>query len=204
MTRSCFELVELEVRELLSKYEFPGDDDIPITKGSALMALEGKSPEIGHDAILKLMETVDAYIPQPERPIDQPFLMPVEDVFSISGRGNRRHRPCRARGIVKVGEENRDRRPQGHAEDHRHRRRDVPQVARIQGQAGDKHRARCCAAPKREDVEARSGAVQARHREAAQPSSRPRPTSSPRTRVAATRRSSPTTARSFYFRTRRT
>src|SRR5450432_575093 len=80
------ELVELEVRELLSKYDFPGDD-IPITKGSALMALEGKQQEIGHEAILKLMDTVDAYIPQPERPIDLPFLMPVEDVFSISGRG---------------------------------------------------------------------------------------------------------------------
>ncbi|MFM2443937.1 MAG: elongation factor Tu, partial [Pseudomonadota bacterium] len=80
------ELVELEVRELLSKYEFPGDD-IPITKGSALCALEDRLPEIGHDAVLALMETVDAYIPQPERPIDQPFLMPVEDVFSISGRG---------------------------------------------------------------------------------------------------------------------
>src|SRR5947209_7150373 len=73
------ELVELEVRELLSRYEFPGDD-IPIVKGSALMALEGKSPEMGHDSILKLMDAVDAYIPQPERPKDQPFLMPVEDV----------------------------------------------------------------------------------------------------------------------------
>ena len=80
------ELVELEVRELLSKYDFPGDD-IPIVKGSALCALENKSPELGHDAILKLMQEVDRYIPQPERPKDQPFLMPVEDVFSISGRG---------------------------------------------------------------------------------------------------------------------
>src|ERR1700731_1956508 len=80
------ELVELEVRELLSKYDFPGDD-IPITQGSALCALEGRNPDIGHDAVLKLMDTVDAYIPQPERPVDQPFLMPVEDVFSISGRG---------------------------------------------------------------------------------------------------------------------
>jgi elongation factor Tu len=97
------ELVELEVRELLSKYEFPGDD-IPITKGSALCALEGKKPEIGHDAVLKLMETVDAYIPQPERPIDQPFLMPVEDVFSISGRGTVVTGRVE-RGIVKVGEE---------------------------------------------------------------------------------------------------
>ncbi|WP_342361919.1 elongation factor Tu [Terrarubrum flagellatum] len=97
------DLVELEVRELLSKYEFPGDD-IPITKGSALMALEDKSPEIGRDAVLKLMETVDAYIPQPERPIDLPFLMPVEDVFSISGRGTVVTGRVE-RGIVKVGEE---------------------------------------------------------------------------------------------------
>jgi len=80
------DLVELEIRELLSKYEFPGDE-IPIVKGSALMALEGKRPEIGKESILKLMAEVDRYIPQPERPKDQPFLMPVEDVFSISGRG---------------------------------------------------------------------------------------------------------------------
>ena len=97
------ELVELEVRELLSKYDFPGDD-IPITKGSAVCALEGKRPDIGHDAILRLMETVDAYIPQPERPKDQPFLMPVEDVFSISGRGTVVTGRIE-RGIVKVGEE---------------------------------------------------------------------------------------------------
>ena len=97
------ELVELEIRELLSKYDFPGDD-IPITKGSAVCALENKRPEIGHDAILKLMETVDAYIPQPERPKDQPFLMPVEDVFSISGRGTVVTGRIE-RGIVKVGEE---------------------------------------------------------------------------------------------------
>ena len=97
------ELVELEVRELLSSYEFPGDD-IPITKGSALMALEDKRPEIGHDAVLELMRTVDDYIPQPERPVDQPFLMPVEDVFSISGRGTVVTGRVE-RGIVKVGEE---------------------------------------------------------------------------------------------------
>jgi len=97
------ELVELEIRELLSKYEFPGDD-IPITKGSALCALEDRNPEIGKAAILKLMETVDAYIPQPDRPIDQPFLMPVEDVFSISGRGTVVTGRIE-RGIVKVGEE---------------------------------------------------------------------------------------------------
>jgi elongation factor Tu len=97
------ELVELEVRELLSKYDFPGDD-IPITKGSALMALEDKSPEIGREAVLALMATVDEYIPQPERPIDQPFLMPIEDVFSISGRGTVVTGRVE-RGVVKVGEE---------------------------------------------------------------------------------------------------
>ena len=80
------ELVELEVRELLSSYDFPGDD-IPIVTGSALAALEDKNPEIGHDKILELMAAVDSYIPQPERPVDLPFLMPIEDVFSISGRG---------------------------------------------------------------------------------------------------------------------
>jgi elongation factor Tu len=97
------DLVELEVRELLSSYEFPGDD-IPIIRGSALMALEDKSKELGHDAILKLMEAVDAYIPQPERPKDRPFLMPIEDVFSISGRGTVVTGRVE-RGIVKVGDE---------------------------------------------------------------------------------------------------
>src|SRR6476620_11478776 len=97
------ELVELEVRELLSKYEFPGDD-IPIVQGSALCALEDRSPEIGRDAVLKLMAEVDAYIPQTERPIDLPFLMPIEDVFSISGRGTVVTGRVE-RGIVKVGEE---------------------------------------------------------------------------------------------------
>jgi elongation factor Tu len=96
------DLVEMEVRELLSSYQFPGDD-IPIIRGSALMALEDKKPELGHDAILKLMEAVDSYIPQPERPIDQPFLMPIEDVFSISGRGTVVTGRVE-RGIVKVGE----------------------------------------------------------------------------------------------------
>ena len=78
------ELVEMEVRELLSSYEFPGDD-IPITKGSAKVAIDGGDPVIGEDSILELMTQVDAYIPQPDRPIDQPFMMAVEDVFSISG-----------------------------------------------------------------------------------------------------------------------
>ena len=97
------DLVELEVRELLSKYQFPGDK-IPIVRGSALAALEDKDKTLGHDAILKLMEAVDSYIPQPERPIDLPFLMPVEDVFSISGRGTVATGRVE-RGIVKVGEE---------------------------------------------------------------------------------------------------
>ena len=97
------ELVEMEVRELLSSYDFPGDD-IPITKGSALAAVEGKTPEIGENAVLALMKTVDDYIPQPERPKDKPFLMPVEDVFSISGRGTVVTGRIE-RGIVKVGEE---------------------------------------------------------------------------------------------------
>jgi elongation factor Tu len=97
------DLVEMEVRELLSSYQFPGDD-IPIIRGSALAALEGKTPEIGRDAILKLMEAVDTYIPQPHRPIDLPFLMPIEDVFSISGRGTVVTGRIE-RGIVKVGEE---------------------------------------------------------------------------------------------------
>ncbi|PZP38391.1 MAG: elongation factor Tu, partial [Azospirillum brasilense] len=97
------ELVEMEVRELLSSYQFPGDD-IPIVKGSAVAALEDKTPEIGEQAILQLMAEVDRYIPQPERPKDLPFLMPIEDVFSISGRGTVVTGRVE-RGIVKVGEE---------------------------------------------------------------------------------------------------
>jgi len=80
------ELVEMEIRELLSSYDFPGDD-IPVIRGSALAALEGRDDEIGKNSIIELMNAVDEYIPTPERPIDQPFLMPIEDVFSISGRG---------------------------------------------------------------------------------------------------------------------
>lgn len=97
------ELVELEIRELLSAYDFPGDE-IPIIKGSALKGLEGDPGELGEQAILKLMEAVDSYIPEPERAIDRPFLMPVEDVFSISGRGTVATGRVE-RGIVKVGEE---------------------------------------------------------------------------------------------------
>ena len=97
------ELVDMEVRELLSKYEFPGDD-IPIIKGSALAALEERDPEIGENSIRELMASVDSYIPQPERPIDQPFLLPIEDVFSISGRGTVVTGRVE-RGVVNVGDE---------------------------------------------------------------------------------------------------
>ncbi len=101
--KELLELVELEIRELLSKYEFPGDT-IPIVKGSALKALEGDTSDIGEGAIMKLMEACDTYIPQPARAIDKPFLMPVEDVFSISGRGTVVTGRIE-RGIVKVGQE---------------------------------------------------------------------------------------------------
>jgi elongation factor Tu len=97
------ELVELEVRDLLNSYQFPGDD-IPIIKGSAVCALEDKQPEIGEQAVLQLMAEVDRYIPQPERAIDRPFLMPIEDVFSISGRGTVVTGRVE-RGVVNVGDE---------------------------------------------------------------------------------------------------
>jgi len=97
------ELVEMEVRELLSSYDFPGDD-IPVIKGSALCALNGEKPEIGENAVRELMKAVDEYIPQPERPIDGDFIMPIEDVFSISGRGTVVTGRIE-RGIVKVGED---------------------------------------------------------------------------------------------------
>jgi elongation factor Tu len=97
------DLVELEVRELLKSYQYPGDD-IPVVRGSALMALEDKNPELGEEAVLKLMAEVDRYIPQPVRDKDKPFLMPIEDVFSISGRGTVVTGRVE-RGIVKVGEE---------------------------------------------------------------------------------------------------
>jgi len=97
------ELVEMEIRELLSKYDFPGDDT-PIIIGSALKALEGDQSDIGEPSILKLAEALDSYIPEPERAIDKPFLMPVEDVFSISGRGTVVTGRVE-RGIIRVGEE---------------------------------------------------------------------------------------------------
>jgi elongation factor Tu len=97
------DLVELEVRELLKSYQYPGDD-LPVVRGSALMALEDKNPEMGEQSVLKLMEEVDRYIPQPARDKDKPFLMPIEDVFSISGRGTVVTGRVE-RGVVKVGEE---------------------------------------------------------------------------------------------------
>jgi elongation factor Tu len=97
------ELVEMEIRELLSKYEYPGDD-IPIIRGSALAAMNGTDPEIGENSIRELMAAVDSWIPTPERAIDQPFLMPVEDVFSISGRGTVATGRVE-RGVINVGDE---------------------------------------------------------------------------------------------------
>jgi len=97
------ELVELEIRELLTEYEFPGDD-IPIIKGSALKALEGDSGDIGVPAVVELMKQVDAYVPKPDRPVDKPFLLPIEDVFSISGRGTVVTGRVES-GVVNVGDE---------------------------------------------------------------------------------------------------
>ena len=112
------DLVEMEVRDLLSKYDFPGDD-IPIVKGSALKALEGDEEQRAN--ILKLMDAVDNYIPLPERPIDQDFLMPIEDVFAIEGRRHRLHRPCRTRHHQKDVRSRNHRHPSDRQNDsHRH------------------------------------------------------------------------------------
>ena len=122
------ELVEMEVRELLSKYDFPGDDT-PIITGSARMALEGDQSDIGVPSILKLVEALDTWIPEPVRDVDKPFLMPVEDVFSISGRGTVVTGRIE-RGIIKVGEEIEIVGIRPTRQDHGHRRGDVPQAAR--------------------------------------------------------------------------
>ena len=155
------ELVELEVRELLTEYEFPGDDT-PIVRVSALKALEG-DPEWS-EKIVELMDAVDDYIPEPERDIDKPFLMPVEDVMSITGRGTV------VTGKVEQGQRqgrrgSRDRRPARHAEDDGHRRRDVPQAPR-RGPGGRQHR-RPAARHQEGGGRARPGAVQARLHHAA-------------------------------------
>ena len=144
------ELVELEVRELLSKYGFPGDD-IPIVKGSALAALEGRDEAVGRAQILNLMAAVDSYIPQPERAVDLPFLMPIEDVFSISGRGTVVTGPGRARD--RQGRRGgRDRGHQGHGQDHLHRGGDVPEAAWTRARPATMS-ASCLRGTKRDDVE---------------------------------------------------
>ena len=120
------ELVEVEVRDLLSEYDFPGDE-IPFVTGSALKALEGD--EAYTAKILELAEQLDTYIPEPERPLDRPFLMPVEDVFSITGRGTVATGRIE-QGVITTGEDGRDRRHHRHHEHRRHRRRDVPQDPR--------------------------------------------------------------------------
>ena len=167
------DLVELEVRELLSSYQFPGDK-IPVIRGSALMALEGKQPELGHDSILKLMEAIDAYIPQPERAKDRPFLMPIEDVFSISGRGTVVTGRVE-RGIVKVGDEVEIVGLRPTHEDGGDGRGDVPQAVGL-GRGGRQYRRAACAAPSaRKWSGARCWRRRARSRRT--PTSRPRPTS---------------------------
>ena len=180
------ELVELEVRELLSSYEFPGDD-IPIVKGSALAALEGRDDEIGKNSILELMKAVDDYIPQPPRPTDKPFLMPVEDVFSISGRGTVVTGRVET-GIVKVGEEVE---VVGIRDTQKTTVTGVEMFRKLldQGEAGDNIGA-LVRGLKRDDVE--RGQVPLPRT----PSSTPKSTCCRRTKVAVTRRSSPTTARS--------
>ena len=186
------ELVEMEVRELLSKYDFPGDD-IPIIKGSAKAALDGANPEIGHDAVLKLMAEVDKYIPQPERPVDLPFLMPVEDVFSISGRGTVVTGRIE-RGIVKVGEEVEIVGLRATQKTPGHGRRDVPQAAR----SGPGWRQRRLPAARHEarGSRARPGAVQAGFGQAAHQVQGRGLHPHQRKRAGVTRRSSRTIVRS--------
>ena len=159
------ELVEMEVRELLSKYEFPGDDP-PIVKGSAKLALEGDTGELGEQAIMRLAEALDSYIPTPERAIDGAFLMPVEDVFSISGRGTVVTGRVE-RGIVKVGEEIEI---VGIAATQKTTCTGVEMFRKLldQGQAGD-NVGLLLRGTKREDVAARPGAGQAGLDQAAQP-----------------------------------
>ena len=162
----------MEVRELLSSYQFPGDD-IPVIKGSALCALEGKNPEIGKESVLELMKAVDDYIPQPDRPIDQPFLMPIEDVFSISGRGTVVTGRIE-RGVIKVGEEVEI---VGIRDTVKSTVTGVEMFRKLldQGQAGDNVGACCAASTARAWSAARCAASRARSSRTR--SSRPRPTS---------------------------
>ena len=183
------ELVEMEVRELLDKYEFPGDAT-PIIHGSAKLAFEGDKGEFGEGSIMKLAEALDTYIPQPERAIDGAFLMPVEDVFSISGRGTVVTGPGRARRH-QGRRGNRDRRHHADPEDHLHRRRDVQKAPRPG--PGGRQRRHPAARHQARRSPARPGAVQAGLASSRTPTSRPRSTSSARKKAAATRRSSTTT-----------
>ena len=184
------ELVEMEVRELLNEYDFPGDD-IPFITGSALKALEGD--EEYKAKIIELAEQLDTYIPEPERDLDKPFLMPVEDVFSITGRGTVATGRIE-QGIVNTGDDGRDRRHQAT------RRRPSSPASRCSARSSTRARpattsAACCAASSaRRSSAARCCASRARSRRT--PSSRPRSTSSRRKRAAVTRRSSPATGRS--------
>ncbi len=186
------ELVELEVRELLSKYQFPGDD-VPIIRGAAIQALNGEKGPLADEAIIKLFEAIDSYIPLPERPKDLPFLMPIEDVFSISGRGTVVTGRIE-RGTIKVGEEVeivgiRDTQKicgDGCG--------DVPQALGLRARLATTSAA-CCVASTRTRLSA-ARCCASRARSSRTRSSRPRPTFSRRRRVGGTRRSSPTTGRS--------
>jgi elongation factor Tu len=159
------ELVEMEVRELLDKYEFPGDAT-PIIHGSAKLALEGDKGPLGEEAIMKLADALDTYIPPPERAVDGAFLMPVEDVFSISGRGTVVTGRVE-RGIIKVGEEIEIVGIKDTSQDHLHRRGNVPQAARPR--SGRRQRRYPAARHQARRRRARPGAVQARLHQAAHP-----------------------------------
>ena len=171
--RRALELVEMEVRELLDKYEFPGDAT-PIIHGSAKLALEGDKGELGEGSIMKLAEALDTYIPEPERAIDGAFLMPVEDVFSISGRGTVVTGRVE-RGVIKVGEEIEIVGITPDAKDHLHRRRDVQKAPRPG--PGRRQRRHPAARHQARRSPARPGAVQAGARSSRTPTSRPRSTS---------------------------
>ncbi len=191
--KELLELVELEVRELLTKYEFPGDK-IPIVIGSAKLALEGDKSELGEACIDRLADALDTYIPQPKRLIDGPFLMPVEDVFSISGRGTVVTGRVE-RGVVKVGEELEIVGSEAHAEDGVHGGGDVPQAAWTRGRRGTTSGC-CCGAPSGKRWSAgRCWPSRAASRRT--PSSAARCTCCPRKRAGGIRRSFRAIGRSF-------
>jgi len=185
------ELVELEIREELSKRGFDGDN-IPIVAGSALAVLEDRDANIGEEKIMELMKAVDDWIPQPERPLDKPFLMPIEDVFSISGRGTVVTGRVET-GVVKVGEEVEI---VGIRDTQKTVVTGVEMFRKLldQGQAGDNIGALSAASAVRTSSAARFSASRARSRRT--PTSRRKFTSCRRTRAAVTRRSSRTTVRS--------